>query len=348
MNKGIDNRFSALLVSIIFLWTLAPALAQSVPPPAPSPIPPAPAARNHPSPRAERPPAFPAAVSERSIKVHPNVNVSIPCVSRGTVKVNGWNRSEVRVYVDRGNKFSFTVQEKSSSTGEPVWIKIAGADPRSRYGPSSECLWGEDIEIDVPVNATVSLKGHEITARIDSIRKVEIKTIGGNISLRNITGGVSAAAGQGDISVESSEGAIMLESTTGNILVFEVGPGEIGDVFKARTNSGAISLQGLDHRQVEVNSISGSVSYSGNIRSGGSYSLRTSRGSIRMSIPAASSSQISATYGHGNFLTDIPIKIVTENVSEGPIMSVVGSFGRGGDAMIKLISNSGSIAIRKL
>ncbi len=348
MYKFIEITNRGLVIAVIALTASMSLLAQTAPEKNPRPPVPAPA----PKVKVERHPTWPSAikgeVSEKSIKVDPNVNVWLPCVSRGSVKVTGWNRDEVRVFVDGGNTFNFTVQEKSPSSGAPVWIKVSGVQPKGRSGPVSECIWGEDIEIDVPVNASVNLKGNEITARIDSIRKAEVKVVGGNISLRNITNGVGAYSGQGDITVESSQGSISLESTTGNILVFEAGPSEIADWFKAKTNGGTISLQGLSHRQVEVNSISGSVTFSGNIRTGGSYNLRTSRGSIRMAIPAASSSQISATYGYGAFRSEIPIDISTENVSPGPIKTIVGTFGKGGDAIIRLASNNGSIAITKI
>ncbi len=348
MNKFIEIANRGLLLVVIALTTSIPVLAQAVPVPErsrPHPIP-SPGARG----RTPDPPrmAAKADVHEKSLKVDANVNVWLPCVSRGTVKVTGWNRSEVRVFVDGGNTFNFTVQEKSPRSGDPVWVKVTGVQPKSRYGPVSECIWGDDIEIDVPVNASVNMRGNEITARIDSVRKAEIRAVGGNISLRNISSGIGAYAGQGDITVEASEGSISLETTTGNILVFEAGPSEIADSFKAKTNGGAITLQGLSHRRVEVNSISGSVAFSGDIRSGGSYNLRTSRGSIRMAIPASSASTISATYGHGSFRSEIPIDISTENDSPGPIKTIVGTFGKGGDSMIRLASNNGSIAITKI
>ena len=351
MKKSIDNTFRWLILAVIASAASVSMQAQGTPapekgkiPPAPSPVPRARAHADAPDwPRPAR-----GEDSERSIKTDPSVNVWVPCVNRGSVKVTGWNRNEVRVYIAGGNSFHFTVQEKSSVSGDPVWIKISGVQPKGRTGPVSECIWGEEVEIDVPIGASVNLKGQEIGTRVDTVRKAEVKVVGGNISLRNIANGIGAYSGQGDITVEASQGSISLESTTGNILVFEAGPSEIADWFKAKTNGGAINLQGLGHRQVEVNSISGSVLFSGNIRTGGTYSLRTSRGSIRMAIPAAVSSQISATYGYGTFKSEIPIEIATENVAPGAIKTIVGTFGKGGDGIIRLASNNGSIAITKI
>src|SRR5258706_15967009 len=88
-------------------------------------ITPAQSTRTEPPARPERPPRVAkywkvkpmlgGDTSERSIKVDGNVNLSL-CVTQGTIKVNGWNRSEVRVFVQDGSKFGFKVQLKSPKT----------------------------------------------------------------------------------------------------------------------------------------------------------------------------------------------------------------------------------------
>jgi len=352
MNKLIENPILGAAAAI--LLTLSPIVAATqtvrIEPPAKPDVkisPPSPEARLSVPPRYPVPAHGPQDSYERSIAVDSGVNLLLGCILEGTVRVNGWNRSEVRVFVGEGNKFNFRTLQKSSKTGQPVWIKLVGEDSKSKFGPSSECISGSEIEIDAPVNSTITIKGREITTTIDTVKKVDVSSIGGNISLRNISSGVSASVGQGDITVESSQGAMNLSTTTGNILVFEAGPSEIGDAFKANTNSGAIALQSLEYRQMTVDSVTGSVAYTGEILSGGSYNLRTSKGSIRLTIPARSSFQMWATYGFGNFSTEIPVDIATENISPGPIKSIRGKAGSG-DATLKLTTNNGSIGIKKM
>jgi len=266
---------------------------------------------------------------------------------QGTVKVNGWNRNEVRVFVEDGSPFTFKILEKSPKSGDPVWVSVTGIDGKPKYQRPSECLDGGDIEIDVPKNATINIKGQEATTTIDSVRKANVRTIGGDITFRHVTAGITASAGQGDITVEESDGAMALDSTTGNIVVFEAQPSEIGDPFKARTNGGNIALQGLGHRQVEISSISGSVAWAGEIRTGGSYFLSTSKGSIRLSLPTTTACKVVATYANGSFNSEVPFKLDTENIAEGPVKNIVGQMGKGGDAVLKLSTNNGSIAIKK-
>ncbi len=283
--------------------------------------------------------------TERSIKVDPSINLSL-CVSEGTLKVNGWTRNELRVFVQDGSNFEFKTQQTSPKTGDPVWVMVTAVSDRNKVVPRSECIRGGDIEIDIPVNAAVNVKGQDVTSTIDGVRKASVKIIGGNTFIRNVTDGVTVSGGQGGIAVESSSGAMSLDSTTGNIVVFEAGPSDIGDIFRAKTNGGAISLEKITHRQIEVNSISGSVSYSGSLLNGGSYSFGTSNGSIRLTLPTDTSSTVSASYGFGAFRSEIPITTITENISEGPVKSTVGRIG-GGDSTLRLTTNNGSISIRK-
>lgn len=285
---------------------------------------------------------------EKSITVDPKVNLTL-CVTEGNVEVNGWSRNEVRVFVKDGSKFGFKVLQKNVKNQSPVWIMLTGQEPiKGKNAPASECIWGSEIEIDVPDSSTVNMKGRETKTTIDSVRKVSVNNGGGDISIRNVAEGIIASTYEGDVSVENSQGAMVLESSTGNIIAFETGPSEIGDIFKAKTTSGTISLQKLGYRQTEVKSISGSVVFNGEILGGGSYSFGTTNGSIKLTLPLKTSCRIAATYGFGNFDSELPIKIQTENVGEGPVKSIVGTLGTGsGDATLKLTTNDGSITIRK-
>lgn len=212
-----------------------------------------------------------------------------------------------------------------------------------------ECLSGSEIEVDAPITATIRLNGREISSRIDSVKRAEIQSIGGDISLRNLTGGATANAYRGDITVESSTGPMQLSTTTGSILVFDAGPSGIGDALKANTNSGAISLHGLEYRQVTVDSVSGSLGYEGPILAGATYNLRTQKGSIRLAYPKTSVFQIFGTYVYGSFSTDIEVDITTETVAGvGPVKSFSGTAGKAtrGSAVVKVTTANGSIVLK--
>ena len=226
-------------------------------------------------------------------------------------------------------------------------MQVVGASAKGKYATSSECIWGESIEIDVPMTSSINIKGRSVTAVIDSVRKSSVYVVGGDIQFRNVSEGINATTGQGDLSVETSSGPMILNTTTGNIVVFDSKPYEIGDLFKAKTNNGNLSLQQLGFRQVEVNSITGSVLFNGEVIKGASYSLETTQGSIRLQIPPATSCMLSAVFSEGSFTYDLPFKVITENISEGSVKRIVGKLGMGGDAQFKLSTTAGTISVKK-
>lgn len=281
--------------------------------------------------------------TEKAIAVAPNVNILISCVNQARVTVNGWQRDEIRVFIRNGTPVTFKVHEKDPKSGKPVWVVIGKQAAGSAAG--SDCISGERIDIEVPVDAVLKSVGRETETRIDSVRRVEIKNVGGNVSLRNIPGGITATTFQGDVSVENSSGQISLDTSTGNILAFEVAPGGISDVFKAKTLNGAITLQRVEHRQIDASSITGSLVFNGKFLPGGIYGFKTQKGSIKLAIPAASSCRVSAWYGYGTMNSELPMKVETQDVTSAG-KSVVVRFGEGA-ANVNLSTSNGQISIVK-
>lgn len=282
--------------------------------------------------------------SEKAIIVDPKVNISL-CVLGGNIKINGWDRNEVRVFINDGTPIGFKVLQKNRQTDKAVWIMVIAFDEKKNPGVSEECISGEDIEIDAPKNAVVNIKSQESKTRIDSISKVSIKNVVGDIMLNNIAGGIEAVTYEGDIIVEKSSGAMTLQSITGNISVSGASPGEIGDIFKAKTNNGAISLQAIEHRQMEIYTNSGSVKYTGELSTNGQYSFGTQNGSIQLFIPTDSSCKISAVYGYGTFNSEIPLQKVEKNPSP-QTKSLTAQMGNG-EAALTFTTFNGSISIKK-
>lgn len=283
--------------------------------------------------------------AEKSIAVDAKINISL-CVSEGNLKVTGWDRNEIRAFVGNGSKVGFTVKQKNRQNN-PVWVIVTGIDPTdAKEKNSEECLSGEEIELDVPRGAIVNVKGSTSETRIEGVRKVDVKNIGGDIFLNNIEQGINAVTyDEGDVMIENSSGAITLDTANGNIVAFDVAPSEIGDVFKAKSNSGAITMQQIEHRQNEVSSISGSIKFVGALQSGGQYNLHTQNGAITLLIPEKSSCQINASYGFGAFNSDIPLQNVVKSKST-KTQSLTASIGNS-DANVNLTTSSGAIRIRK-
>jgi DUF4097 and DUF4098 domain-containing protein YvlB len=224
---------------------------------------------------------------------------------------------------------------------------VLGYDPATNDEPNAdECLSGEEIELDVPLNSTVNIKGRESETTIDSVGKVRVENDSGDIFLNNIAWGIEARTYQGSVTVGKSSGAMSLSSTDGNIVAYEVSPSEIGDVFKAKTTNGKIALDKIEHRQMDIGTISGSIKFTGEFLNGGRYTFGTQSGAVLLLIPEKSSCVINAVLGSGRF--DSEIKLVTENLSnQGGVKVLTGSIGKG-DATLILKTYSGSLYIKKL
>lgn len=341
MSRNLKDLFCLLLVLCLSCAAGVGTLAQGRDK-APRP----PKEKMHPPVPGEATPGFfdnDGVTSEKSMIVDANVAIKL-CVSQGDLKINGWHRNEVRVFVKDGRKFRLEAREKSAESGKVNWLWI-GNTVEGRPGPSSECLAGDSIEIDAPMGSNLDLSGRAARTSIDSIKKVKVKILEGVITLRNIPGGISAYTSQGDVIVENSGGAIALESITGNIVAVEVTPGQIGDLLKAKTNGGSISLQRVEHRQIEANSTSGSILFEGKFLEGGIYNFRTPNGSIKLAIPTTSSCTLNAKYGFGKFNSEIPLKIITENVT--PLAKIIVAKLGAGAASVGLETTRGSIEIKK-
>ncbi len=247
------------------------------------------------------------APAEKSIAVESKVKITL-CVNEGNVKINGWDRNEIRAFVQNGSQVGFKISQKNLKTNKPEWVYVQGYDAqKTKELKPEECLSGSEIELDVPRNATIELKSVESEIKIESVGKVSVKTLSGDINLNDIASGIEAATYRGDIMVERSSGQMVLTNTDGNIIALEVSPSEIGDIFKASTNSGRITLQGVAHRQVGTGSISGSISFEGELLGGGQYSFSATSGSIVLAVLPDSLCKINAWFGYGAFVSEIPL-----------------------------------------
>jgi hypothetical protein len=281
--------------------------------------------------------------AEKSIQTDPKVNISL-CVDAGKITVNGWNRDEIRAFVSNGSQVGFKVMQKMKD--KPVWVMVLGFDPqKTKNSNANECLSGEEIELDVPNNATVNLKARESETLISNVAKVRIENASGDTTLRKISKGIEVKAFEGNISVEDSNGEITLTNTSGNIFAFDISANEIGDIFKVKTGSGTINLKNIGFTQVEANSNSGSIRYNSEFSEGGQYTFGTLNGSMTLLMPKDSSCKVNATYSFGSFSSEIPFK-AEQKSSGNEVKKLSAIFGKG-DATINLTTYNGRISIKK-
>lgn len=245
--------------------------------------------------------------AEKTIGVDQKINISL-CISSGKFQVNAWSRNEVRAFVDGGSSVGFKVLKSNPASKNPSWVEVLGYDPqKNKELDLDECLEG-NIQLDVPFDTILNVKGKESDITIDSISIARIDNVSGNINLSNIKRVVQATTFEGDITVERSNGSMNLLTTAGKIVVFDSGPNDVGEIFRAKSRSGAIGLQNVSYNNMVVSSLTGSLVYNGALETGGQYQFVTTSGKIELTLPMNTSCKVTATYG-GEFETKIPLKI---------------------------------------
>jgi len=284
--------------------------------------------------------------TEKSIDVNSKVLVQL-CVLRGEVRVNGWKRKELRVFVENGSAIGFNVRQKVRESGKPSWVAIHGYEAKTQNGlRGNKCLSGDVIELDVPLNAEVKIEAQESVVSVDSVRRTSVHNHAGSIFIDNVKDGVDARTYQGDVSLRRSNGKISVSTTTGNLVAFKTDVNEIGDYFKAKSQSGAITLQSVAQRELEVKSTSGTINYLGELNVGGQYKFYTSNGSITLGLPKASSFRATVSSGAGRFDSDIQLRNVNID-KKGGFQTLTGTAGDG-DSVLYLTTYNGSIRIRRI
>lgn len=279
---------------------------------------------------------------EKSVAVLPGVYVSF-CVRRGSVKVNGWDRNEVRVFHEGGKELGIKVLERGKEK-IPAWIEVLGYEPEKKPADADKCLSGEMIELDVPFGASVTLKGLSSETSMEGVKVASVEIVGGDIYLNDIAERIDASTQQGGVTVNNSSGKMAVSTTTGNIVAYNTEAVEPGDYFKAKTRSGAVTLQSIGQKEVSASTISGSINYLGEIKNYGRYEFTTTNGILNIVIPEESTFWITAAYG-GRFLSDFPVKVINELDTESAFL-LNGRVGAG-EANLTVKSFSGTIRLRK-
>ncbi|MEP6924916.1 MAG: DUF4097 family beta strand repeat-containing protein [Pyrinomonadaceae bacterium] len=283
--------------------------------------------------------------TEKAIETAAKVSVSF-CVASGDVKVRGWERNEVRVWIEGGGTANFKVKERDPQN-KPVWLFVLGSsnDPK-KY---DECLRGENIEIELPYSASVGIKSPNSNGSsfaVDSIAKAVVINIDSDVQLRNITQEIEVSSLSGNVAAEDSKGKILIKTFGGDIAAFRLSPNDFSDTLKLASTSGSIVMRDITHKNIEAVSTNGELSIYNSLVRGGSYNFNTTNGVVTLQLPADFPFQIRATLNAGgNFQNDFPIKFNMTSVP-GQSRLITGSNGAG-DTSINLTTFNGMLRLRK-
>ena len=175
-----------------------------------------------------------------------------------------------------------------------------------------------DIEVSAPPatmvevrtsNGSIELRGIQESGSLrTSNGKVVMENVSGDFAIRTSNGSVTLTAVEGNLTVESSNGAIVVRDGKGT--------------FDIETSNGRIE-------------------FSGELTPGGDNTMRTSNGSVTVSLQGEASVELDASSSNGSVTSKLPI-LTTGTQDEKHIVGTIGN----GDADLLIRTSNGSVTVQ--
>jgi len=228
----------------------------------------------------------------------------------------------IRVEPASGSQVEVTA-EKSGEGADPAGVRIAVVEHAG--GVTICAVYPGDGNECRPGGGRMNVRGNAVevdfVARVPAGVAVKAGSVSGDVSASGVAASVDVSAVSGDVLVEDSRGDVTAQSVSGDV-----------------------ALRRVDGSDVSAHTVSGDVEFSGPIRSGGSYQLKTLSGDLTVGPEGVLNADVSVSTFSGELDTDFPVTLAPG--SEGRARSFRFAAGRGG-ARLDLESFSGTIYLRR-
>jgi DUF4097 and DUF4098 domain-containing protein YvlB len=271
----------------------------------------------------------------------------------GNIKVLTWNKEEVNIDALKVSKAG--TLEKAKENAALVKIEVSRNDGRleilTKYPEGSSRHEHGGLNVSVTYNLTVPAKA-EVEIR-DVSGNVSAENIGGYAKLESVSGDVvivKAAKGgvfntvSGDVNVSDISGDLKIKAVSGDITLTKAA----GSV-NAETVSGDVELKGLSGaKSVDINVLSGDVTFDGVLEKDGRYSFQSHSGDITVTLPESAAFDFSCKSFSGDISSDF--KVIVEmmgSLKHGQAKPEIRGQVNGGGADLSLTTFSGDINLKK-
>lgn len=253
----------------------------------------------------------------------------------GSIEVIGWERDEIHIEGTLGDDVE-ELEFDVSGDDARIEVKI----PDRRRGRNREV--SASLIIHVPQGSSLSVEG--VTALI-TVRNIH----GGEIDLESVSGKIQVSESSGSIQVENisapiqisgSFGTVDAESVSGSIRI----SGATEEV-SASTTSGKIDVVAGKLESIDLEALSGRISYEGGVTEDGEVKVESFSGAVVLVF----TNDVFGDYRIETFSGQI-------NNAYGPAPKRTGRFAPGkelnfdhgdGDASVEIESFSGSITFKR-
>jgi DUF4097 and DUF4098 domain-containing protein YvlB len=245
----------------------------------------------------------------------------------GSVRINTWDRAEVRVRAEHGSRDRVTIDVRGGL------IRVQAERPRGRAGAI-------DYDLTIPHAMAVDVDGTESDVTVDSAGgDLRVESVDGDITVRNAGGAVSLTSVEGDIRLDGGRGTIRVTGVEGDVII----AGARGELT-VETVEGDVTLDGVESANVDVSTVEGDITYRGTVEDGGVYRLTTHEGDVTLAVAPPLNATVSVSTFEGSFEAAPAFGLTLSQVRRGRRQNfVVGS----GSARIELESFDGAIRLER-
>ena len=250
---------------------------------------------------------------ERSLAVDPQATVTL-CVASGTLKVRGWEKSEVRVRSMGAAQVDFRRIDRVKDTTKPATrVDVMIFDRAGMMNPRLDCQAFANVEMQVPAGATVQVQTRDGDITITGVAAAYAGSQNGDIDIERATKLVEAGSVGGSISLRDSTGRINLSSAGGGVDVVNVRAATSDDTFEVGTVSGDIQLDRVSNPKVMAKTVNGTVTMTGPLAKSGYYGFTNMTGDVVLALPSDASFQLNAKVSEKhNIVSEFTLKYVED------------------------------------
>lgn len=255
----------------------------------------------------------PGAKIERSLPVDPQAIVTL-CVASGTLKVRGWEKSEVRVRSLGAEQIDFRRIDKAKDPAKPATrIDVMVLNKPGMANPRLDCQAFADVDMEVPAGATVQVQTRDGNISITGVAGAYAGSQNGDITIERATKLVEAGSVGGSIYLRDSTGHVSLNSAGGGVEVLNVRPATPEDTFYVGTVSGDIQLDRVSIPKLTAKTVNGTVTMTGPLAKSGWYGFQNMTGDVVLALPSDASFQLQAKVSERhNLISDFKLTYIND------------------------------------
>ena len=274
----------------------------------------------------------------------------------GVAKITGWDKSEVRVVGELGERTDKFIFERDGNE-VVIKIKVKRSSSWGNWGSDD----GDELEIFIPlnsklnytaVNASVEALNIAGGANIDTVNgSIEVKKLAGRIRLESVNGDILANELEGDVNIETVNGEIESNSSKGKDDRYSSVNGDIqitseSTEIRAETVNGDIELQLGKIQQLTLDTVNGSIEAKLELQKGGDVRASTVGGSVALYFQEDVSARFDVRGHAGGKIVNKLSDHEVEKAKYGPTRWLEFSLN-GGNGKVNVSTVSGRVRLDK-